>query len=223
MGMILDFQKKYGLTADGKIGKKTLLKIKEVLKIASNEELANFMGQCDHESNGFTSLYENLNYSATALLSTFHKYFTPATAAQYQRQPEKIANHVYCNRMGNGDEASGDGWLHKGVGPIQLTGKLNQNAFATYIKDPEVKTNPSLIATKYPFESAKFYFDTNSLWNKTMTVNKKTIIPCKNVDTLSITLLSKAINLGNMNSPATPIGLPERIEKTKYYFNLINS
>jgi len=221
MGMIIDFQKKYGLTADGKIGKLTLLKIKEVLKIATNEELANFMGQCDHESNEFNSLYENLNYSATALLNTFHKYFTPESAAKYQRQPEKIANHVYANRMGNGDENSGDGWLHKGVGPIQLTGKLNHIAFATYIKDPEVKTNPSLIATKYPFESAKFFFDTNNLWNKSITIKGKVIIPCNNIDTLSITLLSKAINLGSMSSPATPIGLDERIERTQHYYNLL--
>jgi len=211
MGMILDFQKKYGLDADGIIGKITLLKIKEINKISSNEELANFMGQCDHESNSFISLYENLNYSAAALLSTFHKYFTTQSANEFQRQPEKIANHVYCNRMGNGNEASGDGWLHKGVGPIQLTGKINHVAFATYIKDPEVKNNPSLIATKYPFESAKFFFDTNNLWKY-----------AKGVDEKSITLLSKAINVGNVNSSVIPNGLEDRIKKTQYYYNLIN-
>ena len=212
MNMIVEFQKKYGLTADGQIGKKTLTKIKEVLKITSNEQLANFMGQCDHESGGFAIIYENLNYSADGLLKTFKKYFTPELAAQYARQPEKIANHTYSNRMGNGDEKSGDGWKHRGVGPIQLTGKDNQNAFADYIKDPEVKNNPELIATKYPFESAKYFFDKNNLWKYANRIKEE-----------DITSLSKAINLGNANSKVTPNGLDDRIKKTKDYFNLINS
>ena len=210
MGMIKDFQTKYGLTPDGAIGKKTLLKIKEVLNIKTNEELANFMGQCDHESGSFSVIFENLNYSTQGLLTTFKKYFTPETANQYARQPEKIANHVYANRMGNGNEASGDGWKHRGVGPIQLTGKINQDAFSNYIKDPQIKTDPSLIGTKYAFESAKYFFDTNSLWKY-----------AEKIDNDSILKLSKAINLGNANSPTTPNGLDDRIKKTLYYYNLI--
>ena len=210
MGVIKDFQKKYGLIADGVIGKKTLLKIKEVLNIQTNEEVANFMGQGAHESNEFNSVMENLNYSATGLLNTFHKYFTPETAKQYERQPEKIANHVYANRMGNGNEVSGDGWKHRGMGVIQLTGKVNQDAFADHVKDPQVKIDPSLIASKYALDSAKYFFDTNNLWRYS-----------KSISVDSITLLSKAINLGSVNSKVTPNGLADRIQKTQYYYNLL--
>lgn len=91
-----------------------------------------FLAQVGHESCGFTALSENLNYSAQALLRVFPSRFTPASAEQYARKPEAIANHVYANRMGNGDEASGDGWKHRGKGLIQLTGKDNQTAFAKH-------------------------------------------------------------------------------------------
>ena len=73
---------------------------------------------------------ENLNYSADGLLRVFPKYFTKETAAQYARKPEKIANKVYANRMGNGDEASGDGWRFKGRGAIGTTGRDNYKAYA---------------------------------------------------------------------------------------------
>lgn len=74
----------------------------------------------------FVPILENLNYSAYGLLQTFPKYFTPAQANAYQFQPERIANHVYANRMGNGPESSGDGWAHRGAGWGQTTGKTNQ-------------------------------------------------------------------------------------------------
>ncbi len=210
MGVISDFQKKHNLIADGIIGKKTLLKIKEVLKIKTNEELANFIGQCAHESGNFVSVIENLNYSSKSLLATFPKYFTPITALKYNRNPEAIANKVYANRMGNGDEASGDGWKHRGMGLIQLTGKNNQYSFADFIKDNEIKKDPTIIATKYPFESAKYFFDSNNLWKY-----------ANNVDVDTITKLSKAINLGNPLSNKTPNGLVDRIEKTKKYYNIL--
>ncbi len=210
MGVISDFQKKHNLIADGIIGKKTLLKIKEVLKIKTNEELANFIGQCAHESGNFVSVIENLNYSSKSLLATFPKYFTPITALKYNRNPEAIANKVYANRMGNGDEASGDGWKHRGMGLIQLTGKNNQYNFADFIKDNEIKKDPTIIATKYPFESAKYFFDSNNLWKY-----------ANNVDVDTITKLSKAINLGNPLSSKTPNGLVDRIEKTKKYYNIL--
>jgi len=186
------------------------LKIKEVLKIQKDEDLAHFMGQCAHESEDFNHTTENLNYSAPALLRTFPTHFTNVTAYQYQRNPEKIANHAYANRMGNGDEASGDGWKHRGFGFIQLTGKLNQDDFANHIGDPNVKVNPELIATEYAFESAKYFFDENNIWHYTGTVDKNSIIN-----------VSKIINLGNVNSKATPIGLDERIKKTLFYYNMI--
>lgn len=85
-----------------------------------------FLAQISHESAGLTRLTENLNYSATGLLTTFPKYFTQDQAAEYAHNPEAIANRVYANRMGNGDEASGDGWRYRGAGAIQLTGTANQ-------------------------------------------------------------------------------------------------
>jgi len=203
MSIIKDFQTKYGLVSDGITGKNTLLKIKEVLSVKSNEMLAHFMGQCHVESAGFTAVMENLNYSSQGLLGTFPKYFNSTTAPLYQRNPEKIANKVYANRMGNGDEASGDGWKHRGMGLIQLTGKQNQDLFSNYIKDPVIKTDPSIIATKYPFESAKFYFDNKHLWTL-----------CSAVNEVSITALSYRVN-GGTN------GLQERIEWTNHYYNIL--
>jgi len=203
MSVIKDFQTKYGLTPDGVLGKNTLFKIKEVLSIKSIEMLAHFMGQCHVESVGFTRLTENLNYSEKGLLTTFKKYFTPDTAQLYQRNPEKIANKVYANRMGNGSELSGDGWEHRGMGLIQLTGKDNQDLFSNYIKDPAIKSDPSIIATKYPFESAKFYFDNKHLWTL-----------CSAVNEVSITALSYRVN-GGTN------GLQERIEWTNHYYNIL--
>ena len=90
-----------------------------------------FLAQVTHESGGFKYTAENLNYSATALYAVFRKYFpTMDVANQYERQPQKIANKVYANRLGNGDEASNDGWNYKGRGLIQLTGKDNYTAFS---------------------------------------------------------------------------------------------
>lgn len=86
---------------------------------------AAFLAQLAHESRELTAVSENLNYSAEGLLKTFPKYFTPETAKDYAKKPQQIANIVYSNRMGNGSPASGDGWLYRGRGPIQLTGREN--------------------------------------------------------------------------------------------------
>jgi putative chitinase len=89
----------------------------------SDEQLAHILGQCHHESGGFTADVENLNYGAKGLMGIFKKYFpTEALAKAYERQPEKIANRVYASRMGNGDEKSGEGWKYRGRGALQLTG-----------------------------------------------------------------------------------------------------
>ena len=92
--------------------------------------IAHFIAQVAHESGSFKFNKENLNYSASALRAVFGKYFPDdATAEAYARQPEKIANRVYADRMGNGNEASGDGWRFRGRGLIQLTGRDNYTAF----------------------------------------------------------------------------------------------
>lgn len=104
----------------------------EKFEINTPSRIACFLAQVGHESGGFNAVKENLNYGAKGLMGTFHKYFPDeATALAYERQPEKIANRVYANRMGNGDEESGDGFKYRGRGLIQLTGHDNYAAFAS--------------------------------------------------------------------------------------------
>lgn len=104
-----------------------------IFEVTSITRVAAFIAQTAHESGGYRLLKENLNYSAEALMRTWPSRFTTmAVASQYARQPEKIANKVYSNRMGNGNEASGDGWRYIGRGLIQLTGKHNYSRFAEY-------------------------------------------------------------------------------------------
>lgn len=97
--------------------------------INSNKRLRHFLAQCAHESAGFTRFRENLKYSKEGLRKTFAKYFDAKTAHEYARKEEKIANRVYANRLGNGDEDSGDGWRYRGRGIIQLTGRSNYKTF----------------------------------------------------------------------------------------------
>jgi putative chitinase len=98
--------------------------------IENPNRIAGFLAQTSHESGKYKYLTENLNYSDKGLLKTFPKYFNESNVMAYARNPEAIANRVYANRMGNGDEASGDGWCYRGRGLIQLTGKNNYSAFA---------------------------------------------------------------------------------------------
>ena len=121
--------------------------------------LAHFLSQCAHESAGFKTVTENLNYGAQGLIVTFTKYFNAQLAEQYARKPEKIANKIYASRMGNGDEASGDGYKFRGRGYIQLTGHDNYAAFDSVVDD-DILSNPDLVATKYPLLSAAWF------WNK---------------------------------------------------------
>jgi putative chitinase len=131
--------------------------------ITTELRLAHFLSQGAHESENFTIVKENLNYSEKGLLTTFKKYFTPELAKQYAHQPEKIANRVYANRMGNGDEKSGDGYKFCGRGYIQLTGKDNYIVFDKLVDD-DILASPILVATKYPMMSAAFFFNNNNLW-----------------------------------------------------------
>lgn len=111
-----------------------LNKVLPKYEINTKKRIAAFLAQCGHESAGFTVLAENLNYSAEGLCKTFPKRFPSITVSQpYHRQPEKIANKIYSDRMGNGNEASGDGYKFRGRGAIQLTGKDNYSKFSTSI------------------------------------------------------------------------------------------
>jgi putative chitinase len=114
--------------------------------IGSPLEQAHFYAQCAEESQGFTKMVENLNYSAERLLVVFHRHFTPAEAADYAHHPERIANRAYANRMGNGDEASGDGWKYRGRSWPEITGKDNYARISEEIfGDDRLLTDPDLL------------------------------------------------------------------------------
>lgn len=208
------FQKEQGLEDDGLIGKNTLLKMKEVFKI-NNNQLAHFLGQIDHETHGFYFGEENLNYSKAGLLKIFKYDFDinknkvidaeeELLAEKLARKPEQIANFVYANQNGNGDENSGDGWMYRGRGAIQLTGRDNYVAFAKSINDMDVIYNPQIVANKYYFQSALFFFNKHNLWKY-----------CNEVTDENIKSLTKRIN-GGYN------GLEDRIDKTYKYKELID-
>ena len=130
----------------------------------SRQRLAHFFAQILHESGCLRFDMENLNYSADALLKVFPKYFkTREEAEAYARQPQKIADRVYARRMGNGDEGSGDGWKYRGRGLIQLTGKDNYRAFASWVGDPRIVDDPDLVASEYAVHSAVFFWDSREL------------------------------------------------------------
>jgi putative chitinase len=125
---------------------------------------AMFLSQVAHESGSFRFVVENLNYSVNGLRSVFRKYFPDdEIAAQYARQPEKIANRVYANRMGNAEESSGDGWKYRGRGLIQLTGKDNYTAFSLQANN-EAIIKPDLVAQpELAAESAGWFWMINGL------------------------------------------------------------
>ena len=171
--------------------------------ITNTLRLAHFLAQCGHESGGFKAVSENLNYSADGLKKIFPKYFPGNLNESYARQPEKIASRVYGGRMGNGDEASKEGFKFRGRGYIQLTGKSNYASFDKFVDD-DILGNPDLVATKYPLMSAAFFFNNNSLWS----------ICDKGADDATVTAVTKRVNGGT-------IGLPDRIKHFKEYYSLL--
>lgn len=135
--------------------------------INTDLRVAHFFSQTCHESNDFNSLQENLRYSAQGLLKTFPKYFpNEKIALEYQYKPERIANRVYANRMGNGNELSGDGWKYRGRGILQLTGKNNYKTFSQDVfKSDAILNNPDLVAHNRPstIHSACWFWNVNNL------------------------------------------------------------
>ncbi len=133
--------------------------------IDTPERIGMFFAQCGHESLNFKVLEENLNYSAKGLNAVFPKYFRRAgrDANEFHRLPEHIANVVYANRMGNGDSSSGDGWKHRGLGVIQLTGKANHAAFAASIGKSLDDTLAYLQTKTGALESACWFWQRNNL------------------------------------------------------------
>jgi putative chitinase len=167
--------------------------------------LAHFLAQCGHESGGFRATKENLNYSAKGLVGTFKKYFpTEAAAKPYERQPTKIANKVYGNRMGNGPESSGEGAKFCGRGYIQLTGKENYTAFGKSINE-DILSNPDKVASDYALLSAAWFFSKNGLHKMADGGSTDAVV----------TSITKRVNGGT-------IGLADRIKHFKEYYSLLS-
>ena len=171
--------------------------------ITNTLRLAHFLAQCGHESGGFKAVSENLNYSADGLKKIFPKYFPGNLNESYARQPEKIAARVYGGRMGNGDEASKDGFRFRGRGYIQLTGKANYTSFDKFVEE-DILGNPDLVSTKYPLASAAWFFNNNKLWS----------ICDQGATDAVVTSVTKRVNGGT-------IGLADRIKHFKEYYALL--
>jgi putative chitinase len=131
--------------------------------ITTSLRAAAFVSQCAHESEEFTRLSENLNYTAAALLHVYPKYFSESLAEQYARNPQAIANRVYANRMGNGDEQSGDGWTFRGRGLIQLTGRSTYAKFAYAVGRSLDDAITYLESTEGAAVSAGWFWSANNL------------------------------------------------------------
>jgi putative chitinase len=175
----------------------------EKFDISTPERQACFLGQCAHESGGFTALSENLNYSAASLCRVWPKRFPTVTDGQnYERNPQKIANKVYANRMGNGDEESGEGFAYRGRGLIQLTGKSNYEACGEAI-GVDLVSNPDLVATpEYATLSAGWFWDKNNL--------------NKFADENDMTGLTKKINGGTH-------GIEDRVARTQLALDVLSA
>ena len=172
--------------------------------INTSNRIAAFVAQCAHESGGFMVLKENLNYKAASLRKLFSKYFhNDDIANEYASKPNKqeaIANRIYASRMGNGDEASGDGYKYCGRGLIQLTGKSNYTAFADSLEiDPE-EASEYLATFEGAAQSACWFWETNNLnqW----------------ADKGDIVTLTKRINGGT-------IGLEDRIKHYEHALHVL--
>lgn len=141
-----------------------LLEACQEVEINTPKRLAVFLGQIAVECVELTVFEENLNYSAQGLMKTWPKRFpTIEIANQYHRQPEKIANFVYANRLGNGDSASGDGWKYRGRGPLQLTGKERYKQFGDIMGIDLVADPGKLLDKKTGMRSATLYWKSRNL------------------------------------------------------------
>ena len=172
-------------------------------EINTPKRIAAFIAQCAHESGNFLFLKENLNYKAASLRKVFPKYFpTDELAAQYANKPEKIANRVYGGRMGNGDEASGDGYRYCGRGLIQLTGKQNYTWFAASLEISVEEASEYLQTFEGAAQSACWFWETNKLndW----------------ADKGDIVTLTKRINGGT-------IGLEDRIKHYEHALHVLGA
>jgi putative chitinase len=198
----MDLNKLKGHIPDTVIGQ--IPGVMEKFQINTPLRLSHFLSQCGHESGGFKAVNENLNYGAKGLMTTFKKYFpTEALAKQYERKPELIASKVYGGRMGNGVEATKEGWKFRGRGYIQLTGKDNYKAFDAVVTE-NILENPDLVATKYPLLSAAWYWNSRKI-NATADLGAGDDV---------VTKVTKLVNGGT-------IGLEDRKKHFKEYYDLL--
>ncbi len=171
--------------------------------INTPQRISAFIAQCAHESGEFRFLKENLNYRAESLVRVWPRHFPNIDIAkQYAKKPEKIANKAYANRMGNGDESSGDGWKFIGRGLIQLTGRNNYQAFADSI-ETDIEDIPEYLQTfEGAVQSACWFWETNNLnrW----------------ADTGDIKEMTRRINGGF-------IGLDDRIKHYKHALHVLGA
>lgn len=173
-----------------------------VYEIDTELRFAAFIAQTAHESNSFNVLTENLNYSRDGLLKVFPKYFNQVTVDAYARQPQKIANRVYGNRMGNGNEASGEGFKYRGRGLVQLTGKDNYRACSMALYGDETLLNEpdQLLHPANAVAAACWYW------------NSRKISPL--ADEQDMVTITKKINGGT-------IGLEDRISKYNHILDVL--
>lgn len=205
----MDLNKLKGHVPDSVIAQ--IPEIQTKFGISTGLRLAHFMSQAGHESGGFKVSQENLNYSTNGLKGIFKKYFLrpdktfdePKVAA-YAKQPQKIANLVYASRMGNGNEASNDGYSFRGRGYIQLTGRDNYTAFGKSI-GVDIAAQPDLVATQYALASAAWFWQKNKL---------NELADGGSTDEV-VTKITKKVNGGT-------IGLPDRIKHFHEFYNLLS-
>jgi putative chitinase len=199
--MSLNYEKLRGLVPDKVI--KELPEISEKFKINTILRLAHFLSQTSHESRRFTVTEEDLRYSAKRLKEIFPKYFPGNLAESYAQKPIKIASKVYGGRLGNGPEETTEGFIFRGRGYIQCTGKDNYKKLSEDFGVDFIK-NPNLVATDYPLASAGWYFFKNNL----------NVIADKGSSDEVIKEITKKINGGT-------IGLAERITEFKRYYSIL--
>ena len=189
-------QQRIGASTDGSFGPNTARAITKHFGLSA-ERSAHLLGQASHESGGFTRVCESLYYSSPDRIRKVWptRFKTVADAEPYARNPKALADKVYSNRMGNGEN---EGSVFIGRGFLQLTGKDNYRSFAADMRLPEVMTDPSLIETDYAFETAYWFFEKNRLFK----------IADGGVDTDTIEKITKRVNGGYH-------GLQDRLDQTK--------
>lgn len=202
------FQNKLGVQDDGQFGPQTARAIMWYFQLSINEA-CHFLGQFYVETAGFTKFEEGLNYTtAERIYKVFPRYFANVQeCTPYVRNAQKLGNHVYANRMGNGTSETGMGYRFKGRGKPHLTGFHNYKLFSEWMHEPRILSNPELVACEFAADAGLFYFETNKIFHYT-----------KDHSVATITKVSKHVNVGNPNSSVTPNHLKERIEATNMIY-----